>query len=309
MSIKPWQPYAKLETIRSRAKLLNDIRQFFAERDVLEIETPILVQHRCCDIHIQQFEVPSSPHKRFLQSSPEFAMKRLLAAGYGSIFQITKAFRQEEQGRYHNPEFTMLEWYRDGFDDQQLIQEIGLLIDLVLPNLNITNYSYLDAFLSTLNINPHKSSLPVLKKLSADYGLNDCDSLDKTFYLDFLFDQAVLPKLDNKNFFLYDYPAEQAALAKTDYDNKGNFIAKRFELYLNGIEIANGYDELQDLQEHLQRAYKTASSPELDPFFKEALKSGLPQCSGVALGIDRLLMVVLKADHINQVLSFPFDHA
>lgn len=324
-----WQPTASLEMLQTRARVLLQLRAFFTEKDVLEVTTPILSQAGNPEPSISAFvtqEYESPSHKiqpSFLNTSPEFAMKRLLAAGYGSIFQITQAFRQDEQGIKHNPEFTLLEWYRLDFDHHALMGELNALIRYVATDfLSLERsqfYTYRDAMLQFADVDPFKADIAELKQATVKagidaVGLDDAD--DKDVWLDLLMSQVVEKKLpSNCPVFIYDYPASQAALAKIS--NESPDLAARFELYINGIELANGYHELSNAAEQAarfqlqQEQRKKSGLPGIPADYRliAALKQGLPECAGVALGIDRLLMVLTGAKHINEVLTFPFDQA
>ncbi|MRX28527.1 EF-P lysine aminoacylase EpmA [Kangiella sp. HZ709] len=309
-----WQPSCSIETLKARAELYVQIREFFAGKNVLEVETPLLMQHGVTDRYMQSMQVHgvySSPG--FLQTSPEYAMKRLLAAGSGSIYQIGKAFRLEESGARHNPEFTMLEWYRVDFDHWALMDETFELLVKVLGQRQRVNYSYQEAFKVFLNINPFTISLEQLKILSEKTLGELPDNLEPDDYLSLLFEDQIEPKLGTENTitFIIDFPASQSALAKIDPKNPK--VAQRFEVYIEGFELANGFNELQDSGEQLERfkadnAWRKANGLEevdIDTNFIQGLESGLPQCAGIALGLDRLLMIHLNLKHIKQVLAFP----
>lgn len=319
-----WQPLCNKSAIIARSKLYQKIRSFFAAKEVLEVETPLLSSATVTDPYINSLEVfapknilQNSP--LYLQTSPEFAMKRLLCTNIGSIYQICKAFRAEEIGRNHNREFSMLEWYRVGFTLEDLMAEmtelLSFVLDLANSSDNFIKISYQDLFLDHLDFDHNMVNCNYLKniiiKLFPDK--YDClDSLDKDDLLMILLSEYIEPKLDhNKIIFLYDYPATQAALARID--NSGYYpVAKRFEVYYKGIELANGFYELADYKEQQARferdlAKRRAlnfSAVESDQNLLSALKSGLPDCSGVALGLDRLLMLKLGFTNIEQVLSF-----
>lgn len=305
-----WQPTAPLPNLRLRADLLSRIRQFFAERNVLEVETPLLCQHAVTDLHIESFQSES----RYLQTSPEYAMKRLLAANSGPIFQICKAFRKEESGSQHNPEFTMLEWYRPGFNHHDLMDEMDALLQTILETSSAERISYQALFLNTLNIDPHSTSLEHLQHCAKQHELtitptiNDTDTL-----LQILLNHFIEPELGKKApTFIYDFPASQAALSKI---NAGK--AERFEVYVEGSEIANGFHELTNTEEQLkrfesdqkQRKQLNRYVPKIDTQLIKALKHGLPQCAGVAVGLDRLLMVLAKTKNIDDVIAFPWKQA
>lgn len=320
-----WQPTANLEFLRERSKIISKIRQFFAERDVLEVETPILCQSTATDPPIASFvthyQAVSSAEAKpvYLQTSPEFPMKRLLAAGSGPIYQISKAFRNGEYGRQHNPEFTMLEWYRPGFTHHQLMAEVLDLLNFILTTANSKKYSYAEIFEYYLNINPHSCSLEQLVSCAKQQGLSDIPGMDEAQrddWLNLLMTHSIEPQLDkHTQIFIYDYPASQAALAKIRPENPP--VAERFEVYVNGMELANGYHELSDAEEQYQRFLKdnqhraTLGLPQIpiDQRLIAALKQSFPECAGVALGVDRLIMLVTRANSIAEVISFSFEHA
>jgi lysyl-tRNA synthetase class 2 len=318
MSLSTWQPTTSINTVQLRAKLYASIRAFFAERDVMEVETPLLCQHTVTDPHIESFSVPISPVTTyFLQTSPEYAMKRLLAAGSGSIYQITKSFRVGESGHQHNPEFTMLEWYRPGFNHHDLMDEINVFLQYTVQTPPAEKISYQQLFLNHLNIDPLQINLDDLKKLIGKNNiLIDANHLDHDTCLQILLSHLIEPKLGiQKPLFLYDFPPSQAALSKIRHEK--NPVAERFELYINGAEIANGFHELTDSEEQIDRFQKNQMArrknnqfvPEIDHYFIDALKAGLPNCAGVAVGIDRLLMHYAKTKNIHDVINFPFERA
>ncbi len=318
-----WQPTASLTILGQRAKILSRIRAFFAEHDVLEVETPLLSHATVTDSHIMSI---TAPFKKigsekedicYLQTSPEYAMKRLLAAGAGSIFQITKAFRQGEVGRLHNPEFSMLEWYRLGFDHHALMDEMDQLLQAVLQLPPATRMSATQVYQHYLGINPHSASIEALKTCAKHHIelLPDMQD-DKNSWLDLLFTHCIEPYLgQDAPFFLYDFPISQAALAKIRQEDP--LVASRFEMYFKGVELANGFHELQDAVEQRKRfekelayrkQYHLAEVP-MDERFLAALQYGLPDCAGVALGIDRLIMLALNCESIADVMSFAFFSA
>ncbi|PIZ04319.1 MAG: elongation factor P lysine(34) lysyltransferase [Gammaproteobacteria bacterium CG_4_10_14_0_8_um_filter_38_16] len=306
------------DNLQKRADLYAKIRAFFAERNVLEVETPLLCQHTVTDPHIDSFAVPINTEKNyFLQTSPEYAMKRLLAAGSGPIYQITKSFRVGESGHQHNPEFTMLEWYRIGFNHHDLMDELDALLQYTLQTKPAKKINYRQLFLSHLNIDPFKTDITVLKKRIRDHHIMvDTHEMNHDTALQILLSHLIEPKLGIQTpLFLYDFPPSQAALSKIRQDNPA--VAERFELYIAGSEIANGFHELTDATEQqkrfeknqLDRKHNQQAIPAIDHYFIDALKSGLPACAGVAIGIDRLLMKKTKTHAIQDVISFPFDHA
>jgi len=310
-----WQPTAALDALRLRAQLYQQLREFFQQRNVLEVETPLLGQAASTDVHLASLSVDG---QQFLQTSPEFAMKRLLAAGSGSIYQICKSFRQGESGKRHNPEFTMLEWYRPGFDHFQLIAEVAELLTSLLGERPVRQLSYRSAFAQLLDIDPHCAEAAELAVLAQQHTGYQADGDDRDTLLDLLMSQVVEPTLGRDELtFIYDYPASQCALAKVKTDAQGAAVAERFELYVDGIELANGYHELTDAEEQQRRfevdlaERKRRGLPELpaDQKLVAALKSGMPDCAGVAMGLDRLLMLMAGSDSIREVIAFPVDRA
>lgn len=324
-----WQPGADLATLRLRAELLARIRAFFATRDVLEVETPMLSAAAITDPHLASFAtVYSGPGPRYgqtlyLHTSPEFPMKRLLAAGSGCIYQIARVFRDGEAGRRHNPEFTLLEWYRIGFDHHQLMAEVAELAMVLLNDrLALAEpewLSYREAFERHLDLNPHRTTVAELAAGAARFGVsippgmpaNDVDP-----WLDLLLTHRIEPHLGQGRLcFLYDYPASQAALARLRPGDPP--IGERFELYLHGIELANGFHELGDAVEQRRRfaaenaARRVRGLPmmPMDENLLAALEAGLPDCAGVALGVDRLVMLAAGKNSLAEVLAFPFERA
>jgi len=307
-----WHPSASLKVIKQRASLLKQIRSFMNTREIIEVDTPILSHFGISDPYIESMTTSCAAESDvllYLQSSPEFCMKRLLAAGSGSIYQIAHVFRNEESGKRHNTEFTMLEWYHAGFDYYQLMNEVGeLLIDIGLERPD--KMTYADAFKQTLELNPHTAKTSELQTLCKQHGWDDAID-DRHALLDFLFSQAVIKNLEqSKPLFIYDYPECMSALATLKQSEP--IVSERFELFISGMEIANGFNELIDADEQVKRfeselttrSNKGLAEPPIDKDFVAALRSGLPECSGVAVGIDRLLMVLSKKDDINEVSTF-----
>jgi lysyl-tRNA synthetase class 2 len=319
-----WRPSASIEAIRQRAVVLQKIRQFFAARDVLEVDTPALSHAAVTDEHLHsfstQFTHPFSPQAStlYLQTSPEFAMKRLLCAGSGAIYQICKSFRNEESGRFHNPEFTMLEWYRPGFDHLKLMSEIDELIQMVVGSDSAERVTYQDVFKQYLGYCPLTATLTDIKTLASQYGYAElaANENDKDTLLMLLFSQHVEPHIgQNRPCFVVDFPASQAALARISPTN--SLVAERFELYFQGIELANGFHELTDgpeqlrrfEQDNVKRQHMGLEIMPIDHNFIAAIDYGLPACAGVALGIDRLLMLALNYSEIDQVITFENSRA
>jgi lysyl-tRNA synthetase class 2 len=319
-----WRPSASPDTLVIRARLLQRIRAFFQAREVLEVETPLLSRAAVTDPHIQSFVVqgPQRGVPRYLHTSPEFAMKRLLAAGSGSIYQVCKVFRQGEAGHQHNPEFSMLEWYRLGFDHHQLMAEVNDLVRELLegyrPLTATLQLSYRDAFQRYAGLDPLLASIAELQATVKQRGI-DVTGLDENHkdpWLDLLMTHVVEPALPQDcPVFIYDYPASQAALARIRQSEPP--VAERFELYLGGMELANGFHELTDaVEQHLRFEADLATRDAtglprvpVDERFLAALESGLPPCAGVALGIDRLVMLAAGVESISGVLAFEDERA
>lgn len=312
-----WRPDASLATLKARAELSATVRAFFVARGVLEVETPILSAHATVDRYIESF---STADGRWLQTSPEFAMKRLLAAGSGAIFQIARVFRQEQQGRHHNPEFTMLEWYRPGFSMHQLMDEVEALMRELVGGADVfERLSYRDAFVRFAGFDPHTASAAEMRAAAiADDLISTADFADDPadFWLDLWMSRVVSPALGNTQpAFVYDFPASQAALAQLRRDTPP--VAERFELFWRGVELANGFHELADAGEQRRRfeadqQYRSDAAqvvPPYDAHLIAALDAGLPDCSGVALGLDRVLMLKLGLSDLKQTLAFSADRA
>lgn len=312
-----WQPSASLSNLVARARLNRLIRDFFSRRDVLEVETPLLCSSTATDPHLRSFSVPFEKETLYLQTSPEFCMKRLLAAGCGSIYQLGKAFRYEENSRVHNAEFTMLEWYRPDWTLEQLMDEVEALVQdaaaaFGLPLDTFQRIRYQDCFVQALGLNPHSCSEQELLQVANARINGQFDSLDRNGLLDLLMSHVVEPTLPEGGVFLTEFPAGQASLAKREKCAEGYDVAKRAELYINGLEIANAYQELVDAAEQAERfkqdlQYRRNNGLDELPFPNElvaALQNGFPESAGVALGVDRLLMVLLKESQLCTTVSF-----
>ena len=316
-----WQPSATIETLHQRGKMLAAIRQFFADKAVLEVDVPVLSQAAVCDPFIDTMRVEyrhfveDSPIDYFLQSSPEYAMKRLLAAGSGCIYQMSKVFRNGEIGHRHNPEFTMLEWYRLGFDEQQLMDEVSALIEAVTGIGDFSRIRYTALFKRYLGLDIDSASDAQLAQTMREH-IEVSGDYDRDGWLNLLMSHCIEPKLTGA-VFIYDYPASQAALARIKTDEQGVAVAARFELFIDGVELANGYHELTDSQEQAKRFAADQSQRQqlalpqrpLESRLVAALSHGMPDCAGVALGVDRLLMLALGKDHIKQVMPFDITRA
>lgn len=320
-----WRPGADLAALQARAGMLAAVHGFFAEAGVMAVETPLLAPAAGTDPAIEplrsRFTGPGHPHglPLYLQTSPEYHMKRLLAAGSGPIYQVTRAFRDGEAGRRHNPEFSILEWYRPGFDHHALMDEVAALVQRVLgQRLPVRKRSYRELFKTTFGIDPLTEPTERLAKLAAEHcpGVGADLTLERDGWLDLLLTSGIEPQLGQGELtFVTDYPASQAVLARLNPDDPRT--AARFELYLNGLELANGFHELTDADEQRARfeqdraARQATGQPDiaLDEAFLAALQSGMPDCSGVALGLDRLLMCKLGETDIRRVQAFPLDRA
>lgn len=305
-----------------RAKMLEKIRAFFSAREVLEVETPLLCSYSITDVHIDSFKtaIPETLGKtRFLQTSPEYAMKRLLVENSGSIFQICKAFRIDEAGKKHNPEFSMLEWYRLDFNHHQLMDEMDEFLKETIDAEPALRMSYQKVFQEYLFFDPFAENEKTLQKIIAEREFLSpslIPTLTREDALDLLFTHFIEPHLglENSPVFIYDFPPEQAALAKIRQDNPP--VGERFEVYMKGTELANGFNELSHADEQFQRflkdqkirAQENKFVPEIDLYFIEALKKGLPPCAGVAIGLDRLLMLKMGTSNIQDILCFPWNN-
>jgi len=321
-----WQPTASLEMLHQRAQLLAKIRAYFERTHALEVETPACSFYATTDPSIESFQLTytgpgfSAPQSLYLHTSPEFPMKRLLAAGSGAIYQICKVFRNGESGRQHNPEFTLLEWYRPGYDHHQLMADVATLVNSILRTPRKIEYlSYNEIFQHHLDIDPHHATQQQLQECAKQHNIADTDRLNlpsHDAWLDLLLTHCIEPYLGKDCLsFVYDYPTSQASLAKIRPGPPP--LAERFELYMEGMELANGFHELTHSNEQKQRFSQDLELRHqhgqpivpMDKNLLAAINSGLPNCAGVALGIDRLLMQTTHATHINQTLAFPINRA
>lgn len=321
-----WRPGCTFAALERRAQLFATIRSFFADRRVVEVDTPLLARYGVTDPAIEPIVAISARGNaiggstRFLQSSPEFAMKRLLAAGCGPIYQLGKAFRSGESGARHNPEFTLLEWYRPGFDLQELMDEVAALVRCCLGAsvpLSEISLTYEEAFAAATGLDPHRADVSDLSAVAASFTDTKGLDLDRDAWLDLLMTHVVEPDLRGRGLvFIHAYPPSQAALARCT-GPEGFERAERFELYLDGIELANGYRELIDAKVLIDRARednrrrRAAKLQErtLDPRLIAAMEIGLPDCSGVALGVDRLMMAATGAASMDEVMPFSWGRA
>ena len=312
-----WQPSATIELLRQRAQLMAQIRQFFIQRDYLEVETPVMARYGVTDIYLANIKATFRGETYSLQTSPEYHMKRLLAAGSGSIFQLSRVFRDDELGRWHNPEFTMLEWYQLGIDHHALMDEVDQLLQTVIQSKPLIKKTYQQAFLETCDLDPFLATIDQFKHILKAHDLDKvlpAEEQDRDQYLFLLMSHVVEPALGKEPapVAVYNFPPSQAALAQI---NEG--CAERFEVYYQGVELANGFHELTDVasqakrftQDQQIRKQKGLPAAEADHFLLQALEQGLPSCSGVALGVDRLLALALKQSSIAKIMSFDFGRA
>lgn len=323
-----WRPTASLDALRLRARLYATIRAFFAEREVLEVETPVLSMAGNTDPNIESFSLEFSgrtdgaPRTRWLRTSPEFALKRLLAAGVGDCYELGRVFRNGEAGGRHNPEFTMLEWYRIGWDHHRLIDETVDLVQtamaLVGRKADATTTTFRDLYRERLALDPFTADDAELRAALGDIEI-DPAGLNRDDWLDLLMTHRLQPGFDRDGILVVrDYPASQSALAKIRAGQGSEpAVAERFELYLGALELANGYHELTDvdeqrarfLRDHTTRAMLGVVQPLLDEGLLAAMAFGLPACAGVALGVERLLMAMTDTDRIADVLTFEFSRS
>jgi lysyl-tRNA synthetase class 2 len=322
-----WRPCATFDALRLRARLNALIRAFFAERGVLEVETPVLSRGGNSEPNIASFSLEFSgrtdgaPRTRWLRTSPEYPLKRLLAAGLGDCYELGRVFRDGEAGGRHNPEFTMLEWYRVGWNHLRLIDETAELANaalaLVGSSATLRVVRYRDLYRAALGIDPFTAGDDELRNALGDVAI-DPEGLVRDDWLDLLMTHRLQPTFGPDELLaVVDWPATQCALARIRNDGDGHPVAERYELYLGPVELANGYHELADANEQRsrfkrdleRRRERGAAEPLLDQAFLAALDAGLPDCAGVALGVDRLLMVMIRTDRIADVLAFDFARA
>lgn len=314
-----WRPTAAIATLEVRAAMLRAAREYFIATRALEVDTPTLSAAAVTDVHLASVAAQACRLSRHLHTSPEYPMKRLLAAGCGDIWQICRVYRDGESGRFHNPEFTLIEWYRLGMDHHALMNDVERLVNAVLPPARqfdrAERLTYREAMQLHTGIDALDDPLPVLiaRLESADVEVPAAIHHDRDACLDLIMSVLVGPRLGHDRLtFIYDYPASQAALART----RGR-VASRFEAYMDGIELANGFHELADAREQRarfgkdlqERAARGLPAMPLDERFLAALEHGLPACSGVALGFDRLVMCATGAKHIDEVIAFAFERA
>jgi lysyl-tRNA synthetase class 2 len=311
--------------LRTRARMLARVRRFFERRGILEVETPIASAAATPDPMLESLRTAwaasgPEPAPLWLHTSPEFPMKRLLAAGSGPIYQVCKVFRDGERGRLHHPEFTLLEWYRPGWGYEALMDEVADLVRDVLgrQDLPVERFTYRDLFRTRLAMDCGEADPAAWRRRALSLGVPGASGLvlDAAGWRDLLLTHAVEPGLGRGRLsFVCDYPPDQASLARIRPGPDP--VAERFELYLEGMELANGFRELTDAVEQrrrfrrdleLRRARGQETAP-LDERFLAALAQGMPEASGVALGLDRLLMAATGCGHIDRTLTFPVERA
>jgi len=321
---RDWRPTATRARLEQRAAALRETRAFFAERRLLEVDTPQLVRHAVTDVNLHSFEVrlDGAEHApRFLHTSPEYAMKRLLAAGSGDIWQLCHVFRGEEQGPLHNGEFALIEWYRVGWTMTQLMAEVAALVQRLAPALAarpVSYLSYAEAIRQALGVDPLSGSDAALRQAAQEQGFDAglVRGCTRDELLDLLMGARVGPTLGRLGLcFVHRYPASQAALGQLDPDDPR--VALRFELYCEGVELANGFQELASATEqrarfeadNRERERRGLPRREADVLLLAALEAGLPACAGVAVGFDRVLLLATGAQQLSDVMAFPVDRA
>ncbi|QWP75147.1 EF-P lysine aminoacylase GenX [Lysobacter sp. K5869] len=322
-----WRPSAPFEALRLRARLNAEIRAFFAARGAVEVETPVMSRAGNTDPNIASFSLEFSgrtdgaPRARWLRTSPEFPLKRLLAAGFGDCYELGRVFRDGEAGGRHNPEFTMLEWYRLGWDHRRLIGETAELVRAALAlvgrEASLREITYRELYRERLGLDPFAAGDEELRAALGEVVI-DPEGLNRDDWLDLLMTHRLQPGFGRDEMLaVRDYPASQCALARVRERADGHAVAERFELYLGPLELANGYHELSDSAEQgarfdrdrALRAQRGAAAPPRDEALLDALAAGFPDCAGVALGVDRLLMALLDTARIADVLAFDFTRA
>ncbi|ATI63920.1 elongation factor P--(R)-beta-lysine ligase [Edwardsiella tarda] len=319
-----WQPSAPVANLLKRASIMATIRRFFSDRGVLEVDTPSMSQATITDVHLVPFQTHfvgpgvAQGMTLYLMTSPEYHMKRLLAAGSGPIYQLCRSFRNEESGRYHNPEFTMLEWYRPHYDMYRLMNEVDDLLQQVLECESAETLSYQQAFIRHLDVDPLSADKTQLREAAAKLDLSNVADKeeDRDTLLQLLFAFGVEPHIGKERpAFVYHFPASQASLAQISTED--HRVAERFEVYYRGVELANGFHELTDAdeqrlrfeQDNRKRAALGLPQQPLDEHLLAALAHGMPDSSGVALGVDRLIMLALSAERLSEVIAFSVDRA
>lgn len=310
-----WRPSATFEILKFRAQFFQKTRSFFIERNYLEVDTPILTRYGISDLYLKQLKTTCSGKPYYLQTSPEYPMKRLLAAGSGPIFQLAKVFRDDELGRWHEPEFTLLEWYQLNIDHHGLMNEVDDFLQTMLGCPPMVKQTYQSAFEQACDLNPHIASIDEFRSCLQRFGLAEVlkDETDRDQYLFLLMSHIVEPSLKTLPYptALYDFPASQAALAQIHAG-----VAARFEVYYQGVELANGFYELTDPVEQAarfeadrkQRQENSIETAEIDAHLLSALSAGLPPCSGVALGMDRLFAIACQKTRLTEIMAFSVEN-
>jgi len=301
------------DILQKRAYMLTLTRSFFEKKNIMEVDCPSILSYPNLDDNIEIFKLQTTP-KRYLHSSPEHAMKRLLSEGVSSIYQLSHVYRKGEIGPYHNPEFTLVEWYRKNVTFSFFLNETLDFIRLFVGDINFTKMSYREIFFCHTNIDYATSNIEKLKKIlqekSIDYASND--KLDKDGYLNLIFSHIIEPAMPKDQLVvIYDFPASQAALSQIK--EKGDeMVAERFEIFFQNIELANGYHELTDPKEQRKRFESSIAKKEdnlsIDEKLLQALEKGLGDCFGVAMGFDRLLMLHLNKKTIHEVIPFSWEN-
>lgn len=315
-----FKPTCTRESWIRRQSLMAQVRNFFVSRGALEVETPVLSNAGGTDPQLDYFTVGGVGDEpaRYMMTSPEFHMKRLLAAGFGDIFQIIKSFRKDEFGSHHNNEFSMVEWYRVGWPQEKLMDEVETLVSEILGKpINARRTRWIDAFRNYAGVDPVNCGLGDFAKACESREIpvpEGCVSMSREDWWDYLMVFIIEPALaSNGPEFILDYPPSQAALAQTYVDDEGLTWARRFELFVDQVELCNGYTELTDVAEQRRRFAADLEIrkqmgkplPPIDEHFLAGLESGMPACSGVALGLDRLFMLALDKPEIGDVILFP----
>ena len=325
MSASDWRPTAAIDLLQARAAMLARIRAWFAAQEVLEVQTPVLSAAAVSDPAIEPVEArPARGARLFLQTSPEFAMKRLLAAGFGDCYQVCPVFRDGEAGRQHNPEFTMIEWYRLDFGVAEMQHDVDRLLRVACAEIRsfapAREVGYRLAMRNACGVDCESADVPVIRSALAAHGLEPAQAAgwDRDEWLDLLMGAVVGPTLGHDApLFVNDYPAAQASLARLRSLPDGSQVAERFELYVDGLELANGFRELGDAAEQRRRfgrdqaVRRARGLPErpLDERLLAALEAGLPDCAGVALGFDRLVMAAHRLPSLSAAMAFPAARA
>lgn len=306
-----WSPSASWEMLEKRALLLKQLRVFFEQRGVLEVEVPSLSPYTVTDVQLTPLELANSP-AQYLQTSPEYYLKRLISAHPRCVYSLAKAYRSDEAGPKHRAEFTLLEWYRMGYDDRRLMDEVVALLGYLQADLECSVKSYKQLFRERFGINPHTSTLEQLQGLTRQHTTFEGELTSCSDYLDLLFSFCIEPGLSQGATLVSDYPQCQSALARLGENAEGDVVAKRFEVFCHGIEIGNGYWELTDPQLQLERfnndnqerLRRGLPQRQIDPKFMAALQHGMPACAGIAIGVDRLLMSLSRQKDLADVISF-----